>query len=87
MSVYYAYCWYLVFFNEDEEHLEDRFFENKFEAWRHGAVYPELHRKYSLFNSKGIEVDKSQLKICKFSDDEMDILNQVLEVYGNYSGI
>lgn len=42
--VYYAYSWYLVLFNDNVKNLENKFFENKFEAWVHGAVYPELYR-------------------------------------------
>lgn len=84
--VYYAYSWYLVLFNDNVKNLENKFFENKFEAWVHGAVYPELYRKYKSFGSNQIKVDKSQLTICDFSEDEKDVLNQVLEVYGKYTG-
>lgn len=82
--VYYAYCWYLTFFNEDDEHIENRFFENKFEAWIHGAVYPELYQKYKGYGSSPIPQYTGSLK--EFSSDDEDLLNQVMEVYGAYTG-
>ena len=51
---YYAYSWYLVFNNESVDDLSNRFFENKFEAWVHGAVYPDLFHKYKEYGSSCI---------------------------------
>lgn len=82
--VYYAYSWYLVLNNENAETLELRFFENKFEAWVHGAVYPELYNKYKQYGSSVIP--KYNGELANFSKDETDLLKQVVEVYGNYTG-
>ena len=82
--VYYAYAWYLVFNNESADDIEQRLFENKFEAWIHGAVYPELYEAYKSYGSKNIPLYTGTLQ--KFSDDELDLLNQVLDAYGEFSG-
>ena len=82
--VYYAYSWYLVFNNESAENIEWRFFENKFEAWVHGAVYPELYTMYKKYGSGVIPLDEGSLP--GFSEDDLDVLNQVVEVYGGFSG-
>jgi len=82
--VYYAYAWYLVFNNESTESIDLRFFENKFEAWVHGAVYPELYAEYKKYGSSNIPRFEGEL--ANFSDDDLDLLKQVLEVYGKYTG-
>ena len=82
--VYYAYSWYLVFNNESADNIEWRFFENRFEAWVHGAVYPELYTMYKKFGSGVIPLYEGSLP--KFSEDDLDVLNQVLEVYGGFTG-
>lgn len=82
--VYYAYAWYLVFNNENSDHIECRFFDNKFEAWIHGAVYPELYAMYKQYGSGTIPPYNGDLPA--FSEDELDVLKQVVEVYGGYTG-
>lgn len=82
--VYYAYSWYLVFNNESSDNIEWRFFDNKFEAWVHGAVYPELYTMYKKYGSGSIPSYEGSLP--DFSEDDLDVLNQVLEVYGVFSG-
>ena len=82
--VYYAYSWHLVLNNPSIERLDCRFFENKFEAWIHGAVYPELYYRYSTNGSNIISKYTGELK--KFSEDEVDVLKQVASVYGKYNG-
>lgn len=82
--VYYAYSWYLVLNNEEVNKLELKLFENKFEAWVHGAVYPELYAEYKKHGS-GV-IPKYEGKLADFSEDELDVLNQVIDVYGEYTG-
>lgn len=81
---YYAYSWYLVFNNESVDDLSNRFFENKFEAWVHGAIYPDLFHKYKEYGSSCIPMYKG--KVAVFSPDDVDVLNQTWEVYGKYNG-
>lgn len=85
--MYYAYAWYLVLFNEDENDLENRLFSNSFQAWVHGPVIPELYQMLKEYQGDVIPVDvfdKHNYK--KFNADELDLLNQIKEVYGNYNG-
>jgi len=82
--VYYAYSWHLVLNNESSDDIGTRLFENKFEAWVHGAVYPDLYVKYKENGSAPLP--KYDGEIPEFSEDDIDVLNQVLEVYGDYTG-
>lgn len=82
--VYYAYAWHLVLSNESVNALESKLFDNNFEAWVHGAVYPELYYEYKKYGSGVIPGFDGNL--ANFSDDEVDILHQVVEVYGAYTG-
>ncbi len=82
--VYYAYAWFLVFNNETAEDIELKFFDARFEAWVHGAVCPELYDKYKEYGSSNIQ--KYVGELADFSADELDVLNQVCDVYGKYNG-
>ena len=81
---YYTYSWYIVFNNKDSEHIDNKFFENKFEAWIHGPVYPELYDKYKEYGARTIPKYEGELR--DFSKDETDLLNQVINEYGDYNG-
>ena len=82
--VYYAYSWYLVFNNESPNHITARMFDNHFEAWVHGAVDSNLYDEYRDFGSRVIT--KYTGKLFDFSPDDLDLLQQVNEVYGKYNG-
>lgn len=82
--VYYAYAWFLVFYNETAKNIEVKFFDACFEAWVHGAVCPDLYQKYKEFGSSNIQPYDGEL--VAFSVDELDVLNQVKDVYGKYNG-
>ena len=47
---YYAYSWFIYMENDDIENIENRLFEEKFQAWVHGPVNYELYLKYSVSN-------------------------------------
>ena len=74
--VYYAYAWYLVFNNESVDDLRLRFFPNRFEAWVHGPVYPELLERFKPYGSEHIPMHAGD--VATFSTDELDVLEQVL---------
>lgn len=82
--VYYAYAWHLTLSNESADDLNARLFENHFEAWVHGAVYPELNHAYKDYGSACLP--KYDGKIYDFSPDELNILEQVNTTYGIYDG-
>ena len=82
--VYYAYAWFLVFNNKIAEDIELRFFDAHFEAWVHGAARPELYDKYKEYGSSNIQ--KYVGELADFSADELEVLNQVCDIYGKYNG-
>ena len=83
LLLYYAYAWYLALENESPDELDTRFFPNEFEAWIHGAVYPEIMRTYSNFAYFDLPHYTGDLP--HFSPDEADILEQVWNEYGKYT--
>lgn len=81
--VYYAYAWVLTLMNESENDLDIKLFDSRIEAWVHGPVIPELYHKYKR-NGGSIIPQKSD--VPNFEEDIKDILDQVWEVYGGYTG-
>ena len=82
--LYYAYSWFLTLTNEDKDNLKNKLFEEKFEAWVHGPVIPKVYYQYKKYGYNPI--DQVENADETFSLDTEDILNQVYEVYGQYSG-
>lgn len=80
--VYYAYAWFLTLMNEDDANIENKLFDNYFEAWVHGPVCPTLYAEYKTYGYK--EIPKVTEKI-EFASDVEEILEQVWDVYGGYS--
>lgn len=76
---YYAFAWYLA--QTDEE-----LFPNKFEAWVHGPVYPELYQFYR--HEKGFAGDLVEIPqyTGKLDPDALSIAKWVYEAYGSFSG-
>ncbi|MGU9961633.1 MAG: Panacea domain-containing protein [Candidatus Puniceispirillales bacterium WSBS_2018_MAG_OTU23] len=59
-------------------------FEEKIEAWTHGPVCRELYDLYKGNGSDGITPDKDY-NYDKLSTDVKDFLNEVYQVYGQFS--
>lgn len=83
--LYYAYCWVLALLNERPDNINIRLFNERIEAWVHGPVIPSVYHTYKSYGGANIP------RICDFDeaiipDDILDILNQVWDVYGHYSG-
>lgn len=83
--VYYAYAWSLALMNEDENDLKYKLFNNRLEAWIHGPVVPVLYRKYKCFSGQTIP-SVPEFDATMFDSDTRDILEQVWDVYGKYTG-
>ena len=79
--IYYAYAWVLTLMNENEDELDIKLFNSRIEAWIHGPLIPELYHEY---RGKSAILQKSSI-LC-FEEDIEDILEQVWEVYGIYTG-
>lgn len=82
--LYYAYGWGLVFLNESTSDLKVKLFEADFQAWVHGPVIPEIYNKYRSYGYNPISIDAKET--VHVSEDVEDLLNQILEVYGDYNG-
>ena len=70
--LYYAQAWHLAI-------LDEPLFPERFEAWVHGPVIPELYRKYKDYRWRNIDQDVSRPAL---DDDTVKFLGEVLEEYG-----
>ena len=84
---YYAYCWYIVFFNDLEAINSDcsegvrTLFPEKFQAWIHGPVLPQLYHKYKEYGWQDIP----QATKPAFPNEIESLLQQVWDAYGHCS--
>jgi uncharacterized phage-associated protein len=60
-------------------------FNEKIEAWMHGPVIPDLYHKYKSFGSGAIDTDNLDIDFSKFSEDEKNLIQDVFNMYGQYS--
>lgn len=81
--LYYAQAWCVTLNNENKEKIEHKLFSDKFEAWVHGPVIPKVYQEYKEFGYKDIPKTNDNVEL---SEDIEDILEQVLQVYGDYNG-
>lgn len=75
--LYYAQAWCLAINGKP-------LFNEKFQAWMHGPVQPEIYQKYKRYGWRSIdeEIEESLEDIKKeFSEEELNILEQVREIY------
>lgn len=82
--VFYAYAWTLTLLNDDENSICNKLFQEEIQAWVHGPVCPSLYSRYKIYGWDNIpQID---FEGYKFSDEVIDVLEQVWEVYGNFTG-
>ncbi|MGP3638801.1 Panacea domain-containing protein [Lentilactobacillus hilgardii] len=82
--LYYAYSWVLTLMNDSSQNLQNRLFNENFEAWVHGPVVRSIYAKYANWGYQDIN-DCVGKESPKFPDDIEDILKQVSHVYGKYT--
>ena len=58
-------------------------FDEDLEAWQYGPVVPCVYSRYSIFGRSGILPDGAESIIL--TNDEEDLFDQVLKIYGDYS--
>ena len=73
---FYAQAWHTVF-------TGNMLFSQRFEAWAHGPVCPELYQQYKSFGYQPIEI-LDDLQLPDFTTEQLDTLNEVWRVYGCY---
>lgn len=82
--LYYCYSWTLALLNEDAENLDNKLFNEKFEAWVHGPVIRPIYNQYRGFGFQDIPQEDGAPVIE--DADVLDVLNQVVETYGHFTG-
>lgn len=75
--VYYAQGFHLAMFNEP-------LFNENIVAWEHGPVVEELYHEYKHFGGGAIPQPEN-FDSAKFSTKQKDLINEVNEVYGQFS--
>lgn len=83
--LYYAYSWTLALLNERADDLHFKLFGETFEAWTHGPVIPYIYNKYKSYGWDDIP-QISDFNTNVFSEDVLDVLNQVWQEYGTLTG-
>lgn len=75
--VYYAQGFHLALYGTP-------LFDEDIVAWEHGPVVVELYRSYRQYGAGAIPVP-DEVNLDKFSEDQRDLLDEVSEVYGQFS--
>lgn len=76
--IYYAQAFHLAIFDRP-------FFSADFEAWTHGPVCPEVYHLYKAFGAGPITVPDTEFDPQKFSQDQLDLLDEINELFGQFS--
>lgn len=74
---YYAQGIYLALYNKP-------IFPEPIEAWVHGPVVPKLYQEYKPYGSGAIPAPQ-EISIDSYNSNEIDTLNEVYDVYGQFS--
>jgi uncharacterized phage-associated protein len=61
-------------------------FENVIEAWKHGPVVPDVYHEFKEWGN-GIITDLGPGNPFALSDEERELIDEVYEVYGEYSAL
>ena len=77
--VYISHGWMLGLYNRP-------LFEDEIEAWRYGPVVRSVYSKYKRFGASPIS-DDVQDQGCSFDEYALNVMEQVVEVYGDYNGL
>ncbi|MCS3839524.1 putative phage-associated protein [Pseudomonas sp. JAI111] len=75
--VYYAQGFHLAVFDRP-------LFDEQIEAWTHGPVVPSVYHHYKQHGSGSIPFP-TDFDANVFSVQQMDLLNEVQQIYGQYS--
>lgn len=59
-------------------------FDENLTAWQHGPVCIPLYNKYKEYGAGAIAVP-AELELDKFSKEDQELLDEVYEVYGQFS--
>lgn len=76
--VYYAQGFHVALFNKP-------LFDEPIHAWEHGPVVKSLYHEYKEYGSNAIPIPVGFDCAAHFSNDELELLNEVWNVYGQFS--
>lgn len=85
---YYAYCWFIVFFNDVDAITKDKSSDikvlcsEKFQAWIHGPASMQLYNRYKGYGWHDIPKQAHKPDI---SNELESLLQQVWEAYGSFT--
>lgn len=64
--------------------LERPLFEDDFEAWEYGPVVRNIYDKYNYYGSNALP-KPDDFSLHQYSKEEKEFLNEIYDVYGQYS--
>lgn len=76
--VYYAQGFHLAIYGQP-------LFEEDLEAWTHGPVAPSVYHHYKRYGSSPIPVPDDYVVDRKFSEEQLDLLREIYDVFGQFS--
>lgn len=62
-----------------------KLFEDDIMAWEHGPVVPALYHELKVFGRNPVELDIETGFDNKFDAEQLDIIDEVADVFGKYS--
>lgn len=80
---YYAYSWFIYLNNDYYNNIQNKLFDEKFEAWVHGPVNKALYTKYAHYGWKNIP---KKNKMPENLGNIDSFLQNIWQVYGKYDG-
>lgn len=75
---YFCHAWMLALFHRP-------LIEQPIEAWQYGPVVPDVYRSLRRYGGEPVRL-RIQGFHDQFDDEELHIIDQVFEKYGDYSG-
>ena len=82
--LYFSYGIYLTENNKNINNIKNFLFENKFEAWVHGPVDPEVYQIYKNSGINLISIENYE-EGNKLSKKVLKVLKKTMEIYSKYS--
>lgn len=85
---YYAYCWYIAFYNDSEAITEKNTNDiqvlcpERFQAWIHGPVSLRLYHRYKGYGWRNIPRNQNKPNV---NEEIESLLQQVWDAYGSFS--
>jgi uncharacterized phage-associated protein len=78
--LYYAQGFHLALYDAP-------LFSDPIEAWNYGPVVPSVYREYNHHGSGALPVEHSTDIHQHITDEQLNLIQEVYEVYGQYSGL